>query len=1028
MYKIDFTNEKEVNGATRLYFYEKYEGNGASAAKGTPLEYAYLSPDEPDIFFKNEDGDINNWDKARLPEFMMNLYNNIVKELFNKRVDLKSKSSHPRFGLRIGGKEINLIHFLVANLGLVPTLDFVDIKYQYGTRKAAGAFLNLRINDPDVNYLSLFAKNLSDEYMINGLKDGMKLVFPATKTEMSDPELYDDWLMLKGRGYANMLRMYRKIFIDVTTAKILKMYGMPEDILSLFGKYIPDLLLNGVVQDHADTNTKRIRMAEAVSHTAYKMVQQAIGKARNFRDAQDSDTNKINLHPYQIVTELGKSGMLQYTKTTNPLEELMLSTKVTKTGAGNPKGDQLNLNVRDLNPSYYGVVAPVSTNEYGGIGSNQTLANKVTITDRFGSIMQKEFTDDINGFDLLSTTESLQPFYEYDDTTRRVMGNQQFGQFTQIESGDEPLIQTGFEGVVAHLVSDRFAIKAKKNGIVKKVDKEEILVHNQDGTQTRHDVRDGKSRTKRGVYLPLKYIVHVKEGQKLKVGDILAATSSLKTGKLAAGRNLVVAQMGYRGMNYEDGWAITNSVIDKYKSTLYEKTTIIVPVGAKITDFNIRKDKNTLPGDILVSFTNKEDDKIQSFVSEEDEDDDVLTGVEYRDEFVHYRSSGGMIKDVSIKVNDKNIDPLVLSEWKKITKDIERRQKDCLLVKHNQEEYVDCISSIENTETLQTGGHVVNGNMFDGAVIEVYIEKDNIVSHGSKFTLAATGGKGTVQYIIPKGKEPTAAETKLKIEFIPTPLSIISRKNISILLLMYSGKVVYFLNKKIYDMNAVQNVPKIRELLLEIFAYMDASKDQFLINETMAFFDSKSPGEIVKYISNSEPLSKPAFPLLVPPHKNKITMENIQNAANALKIPLNEKIVIPEEGGMTTEKAVPVGIMPVIYLEHFPKAMSGARGSLSVGRQSTTGQGRSGTNEGAGAIKLGGYDLFAMGFKEPGLMIKEFHGLRSDNADGRSKLMRHVLKTGEMPNVADIKIESKEAKARALVEVFFQGALLEPNL
>jgi hypothetical protein len=121
--------------------------------------------------------------------------------------------------------------------------------------------------------------------------------------------------------------------------------------------------------------------------------------------------------------------------------------------------------------------------------------------------------------------------------------------------------------------------------------------------------------------------------------------------------------------------------------------------------------------------------------------------------------------------------------------------------------------------------------------------------------------------------------------------------------------------------------------------------------------------------------------------------------------------------------------MPVVYLEHFPKAMSGARGSLSVGRQFTTGQGRSGTKEGAGAIKLGLYDLFAMAYKEPGLLIKEIHGLHSDNKSAKSKFMREVMKSGgKMPDVRDIKIDSNEAKTKKLVETFFYGAMLEPNL
>ncbi len=1023
MYKINFMNEKN----NKLYFYEKYEGNDA---KGKVLEYAYMSAEDPDIHFKSEDGDFRNWPKSQMNEFLLNLYNNIVTELFEGRIDLRSKSSRPKFGLRIGGREISLIHFFIVNLGLLKSLDFLGIKYQFGVKKASGAFLHLRVTDSRVKYLSIFSSGLREEYFINGLRDGMKMSFPATREEIARDDLYDKWLAIKGNSYAAVLRRYRTIFIDVTTTQILRTYNIPTDILELFGKYIPDLLLNGVVEEHSNLSTQRIRMAEAISQEGYKIIQQAVSKVRSIKEAQDSDNNRIAIYSEKISQELANSGLLQYTKTTNPLEELMLSTKITKTGTGNPMGQQITLENRDLNQSYYGVIAPVSTNEYGGIGTNQTLANKVTISDRFGSIMSKAFTDDINPFELLSASESLQPFYEYDDTTRRVMGNQQFGQFTQIENGDEPLVQTGFEGVVPHLVSDRFAVKAKKVGTVKKITQDEIIVYNKDGTETKYDIRESKSRTKRGIYLPLKYTVLAKEGQKLKEGDILAATSSLKTGKLTAGKNLVVAQMSYRGMNYEDGWVIADDVIDKYKSTIHEKMTLLIPPGAKVTEFNVFKNRHTTPGEILVAFTNKtgENLNLEKFADEEDTSDDVLVGVSYNGEFTEYRSSGGIIKDVVIKLNDKNLDPLIINEWEKFAKDLRRRQKECELVKHSQEEYIDCISSIENTEILKVGGHNVNGNMFDGAVVEVYIEKDNTVAHGSKFTLAATGGKGTVQYIIPKGKEPIAVDTKLKIEFIPTPLSIVSRKNISIILLMYSGKVVYFLNKKIQEMNSEANVPKIRDLVLEIFTYMDASKDKFLINETMSFFDSKSPGEIVKYIRNSDPLNRPAFPLLVPPHKNKITVAHIQNAANALGIPLNEKVKVIEEDGMVTEKAVPVGIMPVIYLEHFPKAMSGARGSLSAKRQFTTGQGRSGTKEGAGAIKLGLYDIFALGFKEPGLVFKELHGLRSDNADGRNKLRKHVFKTGEMPNVADIKIESKDAKARQLVETFFRGAILEPSL
>jgi len=1018
MYQINFENEKDG----KLYFYEKKSGSKI-------IEYAYITPDDPEIHFRTEDGDLKKWPKTELVSFLINLYNNISKEIFSERLDLKTKSSKPRFGLKIQGKSINLIHFFIANLGLLNTFKFFGIKYQYGEKKAIGAHIHLKIIDEKDKYLSVFAINIEEEYILNGLLDGMKLIFPVEKKELNSKTLWDPFLKTKGESFSKNLETLNRQFIDQTTAKILKMYNIPNNMLEVLGKYIPKYLLNAKEEDFNDLNTQRIRMAEAISNSAYNVFGEALGRVRNLKKSGNAYDVKLILDPLAVVKRLQASGMLQYTQTTNPIEEINFSSKITKTGVNNMKADQVTLKKRDLNPSYYGVIAPVSTNEYGNVGSTQTLTNKATITDRFGSIMQREFTDDINPFDLLSASESLQPFYEYDDTTRRVMGNQQFGQFVQLDNPDEPLVQTSFESVIPHLVSDRFAIKAKKDGIIKSITKESIIITNKDGTESRYNIKSTRSRTKRGIYILMKYYTIVKDGQKIKKGDILAATSSLKTGKLASGKNLVVAEMSYRGMNYEDGWVITQDVQEKYEQKILEKIVVVIPVDAKIVDWNILQDKETTPGDILVSFAGS--NNIDRYIVEEEDTnstaEDVLAGIEFSGQQTNYRSPGGKIIDIVIKINNKNVDSTVFKEWKKMSKSIEQRQQECQLLKQDHKAYVDCISDIPNTEIIKIGGHSVNGSEFDGAVVEIYIEKPNKISNGSKFTLAATGGKGTVQYIIPKGDEPTSEKTKLKIEFIPTPLSIVSRKNISILLLMYSGKVIYFLNKKLQELAKADQLEKARELLLEIFTHLDESKDKFLVNEAMSFFDRKSPNEIKKFILSSDPLSSPAFPLLVPPHKNKITMENIQKAANVLNIPLNEKVYIPEED-IWTEREVPVGIMPVNYLEHFPKAMAGSRGSLSVKSQFTTGQGRSGTRVGAGAIKLGLYDLFAMSYKEPGLIIKEVHGLHSDNKEAKRKFQKEVLKTGKMPEIFGLKIDSAEGKTKMLVETYFRGAILEPNL
>ena len=94
-----------------------------------------------------------------------------------------------------------------------------------------------------------------------------------------------------------------------------------------------------------------------------------------------------------------------------------------------------------------------------------------------------------------------------------------------------------------------------------------------DGTET-ISITPVKSRTKRGIYIATNYTTLVQKGEKVKKDQILATTDSLKQGKLAIGRNLVVAEMGYLGMNYEDGWVVSDTLSKKYSNKVLQKINI----------------------------------------------------------------------------------------------------------------------------------------------------------------------------------------------------------------------------------------------------------------------------------------------------------------------------------------------------------------------------------------------------------------------------------------------------------------------
>jgi hypothetical protein len=335
---------------------------------------------------------------------------------------------------------------------------------------------------------------------------------------------------------------------------------------------------------------------------------------------------------------------------------------------------------------------------------------------------------------------------------------------------------------------------------------------------------------------------------------------------------------------------------------------------------------------------------------------------------------------------------------------------------------------------LTIGGHKINNIEYTGAVIELYILTENPVRNGSKFILSNSGGKGTIQYMIPDGKEPVAMSSHLKIDFIGTPLSIIGRKSPNIIFNMYLGKVMYFLNLKASDGGAdgARNIKALEKMVTEVYKILDNTNDHFIIKNIETFF-KQDPKQIIKMLRNSDPLNKPLFPAIVPPFKNHLDITNIEQAAKLLGVQLNEKVYIPENGSVT-ESEVVVGILPIFMLEHFPKAMSSTRGAINVKDQFISGQGISGSQEGKGAIKVGLYDMYAIlsknggGNKQQGNLIKELHSLKSDAVTSKRKYINSLLYRNELPNVnINDKVDGVDTKTKNWVEAMFYGCGLQPD-
>ena len=989
------------------------------------------------VYYKG--GDRREFPLEHLDEFLLGIINNVSKRLLGTDALKKSKSSIPYFDARIIGKNIPVLVLMISELGFATAMNKIKVKFSVQEKKIINDEDSDIINIPVLRegkraYITCYPKTLKQKFLCNGL-----LKFKISTIEFqnaNDTNLFDAALAkdMGDIGFYKLKESINKI-IDNTTEKILREKGYPTNVLDIYSDTIPNLLLSREGSHFEDLKYYRIRMSESISHIGYNQIQRAISELKRKKNFPGE---KLFIKPDFIMKNLLEAGILQQSKTINPLEELMLSQKIIKTGIGNVRKSQVTLARRDLNKSYFGVISPTATNEYGGIGANQTLTNGTTILDRFGSIQTKEYNNNDNPFNMLSPVESCTTFMENTDTTRRVMGNQQTGQFAQLENPDEPLVQTGFEAYIPYLVSSRFSKKAKIDG---KIDIENDILTitgsgKDQGKIQKVPLRFSKSRTKRGVYLMNKYILLVNSGQNVKEGTILATTSSLKSGKLAIGKNLVVAEMGYNGKNYEDGWAVSNEMPKKYVNYYLQKITAKVPEDVKILEMNLTKGKTTKAGDLLLSFIKSKfiENAIETDDDLDDEADDTMYGLEQHGATSKYYSPGGVIEEIVVRLNSNKVDQKLKLLHQDSIKDLNKLLGSCELLAKNhpgtkqekEEIYQECMGNTDNISSLKIGGHKINGEEPGWAIIEIYIKRENIIGNGAKFTLGNSGGKGTVQYIIPEGKTPITHETQLKVDFLATSLSIVKRKNTDIYFNMYLGKCIYFLNEMLKEFNQRgSSIQKMKDFVLAAIKFIDKTEDKIIVKEYEQFFTKNSPEQVKKWITASHSLNRPLIVGIKPPFMNRITMRDIVELSKFLNVPLKEKIMIPENDDTFTMKKVPVGILNVYFLEHFPQMQGSMRGSQYVKNSIVTGQGSSGAKDRKGATKTGLYDLYSLLSKTPYNLIKELHTLKSDARQAKHAYQRQIFQTGQLPSIKDIKITRVDTTTKNYIETLLLGAGLK---
>ncbi|MDE2008530.1 MAG: DNA-directed RNA polymerase subunit beta [Candidatus Omnitrophica bacterium] len=311
----------------------------------------------------------------------------------------------------------------------------------------------------------------------------------------------------------------------------------------------------------------------------------------------------------QIQDFFARSQLSQFMDQVNPLSEMTHKRRMSALGPGGLSRERAGFEVRDVHPTHYGRVCPIETPEGPNIGliaslttcarvnelgfietpyrkvvdgkvskkyefltadvdQNKYIAQANSPVDEHGKFTESlvscrykgdfprvkpekvEYMD-VSPKQLVSVAAALIPFLEHDDANRALMGSNMQRQSVPLMIPEVPLVGTGMEEKVAR--DSGVVVLAQEGGTVSKVDGREIVIG-----KTSYPLKNfQRSNANTCVHQrPL-----VKPGQKVEAGQTIADGIGTQEGRLALGRNVLVAFMPWRGYNFEDAILINERIV-----------------------------------------------------------------------------------------------------------------------------------------------------------------------------------------------------------------------------------------------------------------------------------------------------------------------------------------------------------------------------------------------------------------------------------------------------------------------------------
>jgi len=231
--------------------------------------------------------------------------------------------------------------------------------------------------------------------------------------------------------------------------------------------------------------------------------------------------------------------------------------------------DEIEYLSADDEEEYYITHSGVNVDGYGYITDSRVpLRHKGEFIEGVSELVDYI---DISSRQVVGSSASLIPFLAHDEGNRALMGSNMQCQAVPLVKTEAPIVGSGMEESIARGMGR--VIRARNSGVVEYSDAEKVVVKlNKKTDDLFSEDIEVKDSGKQEVYMITKFKktshstcynqrVLIKEGQKVRAGDILADGPAMEEGELALGRNLVIAYFSFEGYGFEDAILVSDRLV-----------------------------------------------------------------------------------------------------------------------------------------------------------------------------------------------------------------------------------------------------------------------------------------------------------------------------------------------------------------------------------------------------------------------------------------------------------------------------------